>query len=76
MLILKITVYMLILMAKNISNLIGYRGATINSLQVLATAIANKYSTSKTIVIVDVCNYKEKGKRLLEELAEKNLLKE
>ena len=56
---------------ENISNLIGYRGATINALQVLATAIANKYSTSKTIVIVDVCNYKEKREKTLEELAEK-----
>ena len=56
---------------ENIINLIGYRGATINALQVLATAIANKYSTSKTIVIVDVCNYKEKREKTLEELAEK-----
>lgn len=56
---------------ENVSNLIGYRGATINALQVLATAIANKYSTSKTIVIVDVCNYKEKREKTLEELAEK-----
>ncbi len=55
---------------ENISNLIGYRGATINALQVLATAIANKYSTSKTIVIVDVVIIKKREKTL-EELAEK-----
>lgn len=55
----------------NISHLIGYRGATINALQVLATAIANKYSTSKTIVIVDVGDYREKRKKILEDLAEK-----
>ena len=38
---------------ENINNLIGYRGNTINALQVLATAIANKNSSSKTIVIVE-----------------------
>ena len=55
----------------NISHLIGYRGATINALQVLATAIANKHSTSKTVVIVDVGDYREKKKKILEDLAEK-----
>lgn len=55
----------------NISHLIGYRGATINALQVLATAIANKHSTSKTLVIVDVGDYREKRKKILEDLAEK-----
>lgn len=55
----------------NISHLIGYRGATINALQVLATAIANKHSTSKTVVIVDVGDYREKRKKILEDLAEK-----
>ena len=56
---------------QNISNLIGYRGSTINALQVLATAIANKNSSSKTVVIVDVGEYREKRKKILEELAEK-----
>ena len=55
----------------NINNLIGYRGNTINALQVLATAIANKNSSSKIIVIVDVGNYREKRKETLEDLAEK-----
>ena len=56
---------------ENINNLIGYRGNTINALQVLATAIANKHSTSKIIVIVDVGEYREKRVKTLEELAEK-----
>lgn len=56
---------------ENINNLIGYRGNTINALQVLATAIANKNSTSKIVVIVDVGNYREKRVKTLEELAEK-----
>ena len=56
---------------ENINNLIGYRGATINAFQTLASAIANKNSKSKIIVIVDVGNYKEKREKTLEDLAEK-----
>lgn len=55
----------------NINHLIGYRGATINALQTLASAIANKNSTSKIVVIVDVGNYRERREKTLEELAEK-----
>ena len=40
-------------------------------MQTIASAIANKNSTSKIIVIVDVGNYKEKREKTLEELAEK-----
>ena len=57
---------------EDINNLIGYRGSTINAMQTIASAIANKNSTSKIIVIVDVGNYKEKREKTLEELAEKN----
>ncbi len=56
---------------ENINNLIGYRGATINALQTLASAVANKNSKSKIIVIVDVGDYKEKREKTLEDLAEK-----
>lgn len=56
---------------ENINNLIGYRGSTINALQTLALAVANKNSKMKTAVIVDVGDYKEKRKKTLEELAEK-----
>ena len=59
----------------NISHLIGYRGATINALQVLATAIANKHSTSKTVVIVDVGDYREKKKKNTRRFSRKNLSK-
>ena len=55
----------------NINHLIGYRGATINALQTLASAIANKNSTAKIVVIVDVGNYRERREKTLEELAEK-----
>ena len=56
---------------ENINNLIGYRGATINAMQTLASAIANKHSTSKIVVTVDVGNYREKREKTLEDLAEK-----
>ena len=56
---------------ENINNLIGYRGTTINALQTLASAIANKHSSSKIIVIVDVGNYRERREKTLEDLAEK-----
>ena len=39
---------------EEINNLIGYRGTTINSLQILITAIANKNISSKIMVILDV----------------------
>lgn len=56
---------------ENINNLIGYRGATINALQTLATAIANKNSSEKIRVILDIGNYRAKREKTLEELAEK-----
>ena len=56
---------------EEINNLIGYRGVTINALQVLVTAVANKNVDTKIMVILDVGNYREKRKQTLEELAEK-----
>lgn len=56
---------------QEINNLIGYRGMTINALQILVTAVANQKVTSKIVVILDVGNYREKRRKTLEELAEK-----
>ena len=56
---------------ENINHLIGYRGETINALQTIISSIANKKSTAKIRVFVDVANYKEKRIKTLEELAEK-----
>lgn len=56
---------------ENINHLIGYRGETINALQILISAIANKKSSARIKVLVDVANYKEKRVKTLEELAEK-----
>ena len=56
---------------ENVSYLIGYRGETINSLQTILTSIANKESTDKIRVFLDVAGYKIKREKTLEELAEK-----
>ena len=56
---------------EKINHLIGYRGENINALQVIISAIANKKSSSKVNVFVDVAGYKEKRIKTLEESAEK-----
>lgn len=56
---------------EKINHLIGYRGESINAMQVIISAIANKKSSSKINVFVDVAGYKEKRIKTLEELAEK-----
>ena len=56
---------------ENTNALIGYRGENLNALQVLLSSIANKDIEEKIRVILDVSGYKEKRKRVLEELADK-----
>ena len=56
---------------ENINHLIGYRGETINALQVIISSIANKGSSAKIRVCIDVAGYREKRVKTLEELAEK-----
>lgn len=56
---------------ENINHLIGYRGETINALQTIISSVANKKSSSKIKVFVDIAGYKEKRIKTLEELAEK-----
>lgn len=51
--------------------LIGYRGETLNSLQILLSSIANKNNNSKIKVILDIENYRNKRKETLENLAVK-----
>ncbi|MCL2382788.1 MAG: Jag N-terminal domain-containing protein [Oscillospiraceae bacterium] len=60
-----------VLSGENINYLIGYRGETINNLQVLLGAIANKGASSKIRLFLDVGGYKEKREKTLEDLAEK-----
>ena len=56
---------------ENVNHLIGYRGNTINAMQNIASAIANKNSKEKVMVMIDVAGYREKREKTLEELAEK-----
>ena len=51
--------------------LIGYRGETLNSLQNIISAIANKKSSAKVKVLLDIEGYRAKREKTLEELAEK-----
>ena len=53
------------------SKLIGYRGETLNSLQILMSTIANKDVMGKVRIILDIAGYREKRKKVLEDLADK-----
>lgn len=56
---------------ENVNYLIGYRGENINAMQTILSSIANKKSTSKIRVYLDIAGYREKRTKTLEELAEK-----
>ncbi len=55
----------------DINYLIGYRGETLNYLQLIFSNVANKKLKHKCSVILDIENYRAKRKVVLEELAEK-----
>jgi spoIIIJ-associated protein len=59
------------IIGENTNLLIGYRGETLNALQTLLSSIANKDIDEKVRVILDISGYKEKRKKVLEELADK-----
>lgn len=56
---------------ENTNALIGYRGETLNAIQTLLSTIANKDIEEKIRVILDISGYKDKRKKVLEELADK-----
>ena len=56
---------------ENVNYLIGYRGENINAMQTILSSIANKNIEEKVRVILDISGYKEKRKKVLEELADK-----
>lgn len=56
---------------EDVNHLIGYRGENINSFQTILTAIANKKSTAKIRVYLDIAGYRERREKTLEDLAEK-----
>ena len=49
----------------------GYRGETLESIQNIISAIANKETSARVKIIVDILNYKEKRRNSLEILAKK-----
>lgn len=51
--------------------LIGYRGETLNSMQAILTAIANKQVESRVHLVLDIEGYRAKRQKALEELADK-----
>ena len=53
------------------ADLIGYRGETLESIQNIISAIANKETSAWVKIIVDIFNYKEKRRNSLEILAKK-----
>ena len=59
------------LMGKDANRLIGYRGETLNALQTIITIISNKELAGKVRVILDIAGYREKRKKVLEDLADK-----
>ena len=56
---------------EDVNHLIGYRGENINSFQTVLTAIANKNTTAKIRVYLDIAGYRERREKTLEDLAEK-----
>lgn len=59
------------ILGENTNALIGHRGESLNALQTILTSIANKDIEEKVRVILDISGYKEKRKKVLEELADK-----
>lgn len=55
----------------DLNYLIGHRGDTLNQLQIILSSIASKNSEYKVRVILNICGYKEKREKSLEDLAEK-----
>lgn len=56
---------------EDVNHLIGYRGENINALQTIISSVANKNSTLKIRVYLDIAGYREKREKTLEDLAEK-----
>ena len=56
---------------EKLNYLIGYRGENINAFQTILSSIANKESTAKIRVYLDVAGYRKKREATLGDLAEK-----
>lgn len=60
-----------ILNGENAGKLIGYRGETLNAMQVILSSIASNGLENKAHIILDIEDYRAKRKKALEELADK-----
>ena len=56
---------------EDLNYLIGHRGEVLNNLQTILSSIASKGLEYKVKVILNICGYKEKREKALEELAKK-----
>ena len=56
---------------EDVNHLIGYRGENINAFQTIVSSIANKNSTAKIRVYLDIAGYRGRREKTLEDLAEK-----
>ena len=56
---------------EDVNYLIGYRGENINAFQTIISSIANKNSTAKIRVYLDIAGYRGRREKTLEDLAEK-----
>lgn len=59
------------LLGEGANHLIGYRGETLNAMQIILSSIASKGLNTKAHVILNIANYREKREKALEELADK-----
>ena len=56
-------------------HLIGYRGETLYAMQTILTAVANKETSNRVILRLDIGNYKSKREETLKNLARRNAQK-
>lgn len=56
---------------ETLNYLIGYRGETLEAMQVILTSVASRGLKNKVHVVLDIENYRAKRKKALEDLAEK-----
>jgi len=56
---------------EDVNHLIGYRGENINAFQTIISSVANKNSTAKIRVYLDIAGYRGRREKTLEDLAEK-----
>jgi spoIIIJ-associated protein len=59
------------IIGEDATKLIGYRGETLNALQLILSNISNKKAEDSARIILDIAGYREKRKETLEELASK-----